>query len=88
MRHGGLAEVATFDEIKIARRVGAQVQAELVVMITDGNVIVEVLIKIRFAVLIEIVETRDLVATENINLFIHNLEAEWLKEPSGVTSPF
>ena len=58
------------------------------IMIADGNVVVKVLMKICFTVFVEIMKASDLVAAQNINLFINNLEAKRLKQTSRVAAPF
>ena len=62
MRNRCGPKVASLGEIKIAFRVGGQVHAKLVVMIADRNIVVKILIKIRLAIVVEIVKARDLVA--------------------------
>ena len=58
------------------------------IMITNGNVVVKIFIKICFTVFIEIMKASDLVAAQNINLFINNLETQRLEQTSGVAAPF
>ena len=58
------------------------------VMVGDGNVIVEVLVEIRLAVLVEIVQARNLITPQYIHLAFNNFQAEWLKEAGGVPAPF
>ena len=53
-----------------------------------GNAIaVEVFVVIRFAIVIEIVQDRDLVAAKDVNLVANDLQSERLKKPGGQTFP-
>ena len=80
-------EIATLYEIKISGRIRFQIQAKLVIVVGDGYVVVEVLIIIRFAIIVQVMQTRYLVAPEHVNFPINNFQPQWLKETGGKPFP-
>ena len=87
MRHHGFLKVAGFDEIEIALGINIEIKTVLLVMVADGDVVVKILAIIGFAIIVEIVEPRDLIATKHVNLAAYNLQPEWLKKARGVAAP-
>src|SRR6185437_14207947 len=81
------AHRASLGEIKIALRVGLQIEGELVERRRRMHVAVENLVKIRLAVVVEIVQANDTLAAERINLVVHDLQAERLKQAGGIALP-
>ena len=69
----------TLDVIEIAVRPELQIESELMEMLAGHTIVVEVLVKIDFAVPIQVVQTCDLIPTEHIDLAVDNLQAEWLE---------
>ena len=78
---------SAFEEVEVTLRVGLEVERELVEVRGDLNVVVEVLVEVGFAVFVEVVQERDLVATEDIDLLIDNLQAEAVEDTGGVAVP-
>ena len=69
-----------FEEEKIAVRICVQIEAELVVILRDDRVVVEIFVKIRRAVAVQIMQARDLIAAEHVHFVIDDFEAERLKQ--------
>ena len=53
----------------------------------DLDVIVEVLVEVGFAVVVEVLEQRDLVAAEDVDLLVDDLQAEAVEDAGGVAMP-
>ena len=64
--------------IEVSPSVGFQAGHEMVRLRECLYQIAEVLVEIRFAVAIFVMQARDLVAAENINLVVDHFEPEWL----------
>ena len=60
-------------EIEIALGIGLQIHRKLVEMLGHLMVVVEVFIKINLAIVVRIVQPRDLVAATHVNCLVHNL---------------
>ena len=71
-----------FAEIEIALRVGVEIGRKLVEVRRATDVVVEVLVKVRLAVSIDIVKVRDLIAPEHVDLVVHDLDG-----PNGWKRP-
>ena len=78
---------AALQEVEVALRVRLQVEHELVEVRGDLDVVVEVLVEVGFAVLVEVVQDRDLVATEDVDLLVDDLQAEAVEDAGGVAAP-
>ena len=74
-------------EVEVALRVGLEVERELMEVRGDLDVVVEVLVEVGFAVLVEVVQQRDLVATEDVDLLVDDLQAEAVEDAGGVAMP-
>src|SRR4029450_6022674 len=81
-RHRWLPRAA-FRIIKVPRAIRLQIKGELVIVIRDYAVVVEVLVEVRLAVVVSIVETRDLIASQNVDLPVDHLATERLEESGG-----
>ena len=68
-------------------RIRVQVEAELVVVGRDDRVVVEVFVEVRRTVAVQIVQARDLVAAEDVDFFIHDLQAQRLEKARGEAPP-
>ena len=77
----------TFRKVEIAPGIRLQIEREFVVVRCHHDVVVEVLIKIRFAVVVQVMQARDLIAAQHINRVVHNLQAKRLKHSRGITPP-
>ena len=93
MRPGGVPLVRAFErrvfaKVKVARGVRLQVGGELVVVRRAAHVVVEVLVVVRLAVAVQIVQPRDLVAPEDVYFLPHDLQPERLEESRGDAPPF
>src|SRR6185436_18641328 len=64
--------------IKIAPRVRRQVIAKRVIAGVNRAVVVEILVKIRLAVVIQIVQASDLIAASDVNLVLRNNKSQRL----------
>src|SRR2546423_8061556 len=79
--------LGAFEEIEISG--GIRFETSAVAMATAcGNAIaVEVFVVISFAVIIEIVQDRDLVAAKNVDFILDDFQSERLKKSGGKTFP-
>ena len=82
-----VTEIAALREIKIAVRIHLQVMRELVVFLKRRDVVIEVLVEVRLAVVVQVVQARDLIAAEHIHFVLNDLQAERLEKSGGVTLP-
>ena len=64
-----------------------QIEDELVVVGRDDRVVVEVLVQVGLAVPVQVLEPGDLVTAGHINLTLHDLESERLKQTRGEAFP-
>ena len=77
-----------FCKIKIAVLVGLQVKNELVETFGRSVTIAEVLVVTGFAVVVQIVVARELVAAGSVNDIVHNFQAERLIHSGSKAAPF
>ena len=75
------------DEIKVAVRIGLETGGVRVPASADHDVVIKSLIKIRLAVLVVIVQPRDLIAPEHIHLILHHTQSQRLVQPRGKPMP-
>ncbi len=73
VRVARVAEVAALGEVEVALGIGFEVERELVVCGRVADVVVEVLVEVRLAVVVQIVQARDLIAAEDVDLVIDDL---------------
>ena len=64
-----------------------KIEDELVEIRRDGNVVVEVLVEGRFADAVGIAQDRDLIAPEHVDLPVHDLHPQRLKQAGGEALP-
>ena len=84
----GWASVAsTFGVVEIALIIDLQSHREFVEMLGNLVVRIESFVEVHFSVSIKIMETYELVAASYEDLSIHQLYAEWLKQPRGYAIP-
>ena len=74
-------------EVEVAFLVSHQIKGKSMETTGQLPVIVEVLIVVGLAILVEIVEARDLVITDGVDLFIHDLKPEGLVNTAGKELP-
>ena len=77
----------SFDIVKVSRAVRFQTRNVFVPVQRHVSIVVEVLVDIRFTVVIQISQTCDLVPTDNVDMVVDNLQPEWLKEACCESSP-
>ena len=73
--------------VEIASGIGLEVHGEFMEVLGNLRVIVEILIMVSFAIAVQIPENGDLVAAQNIDGFIDDLEAERLEQTSCDSLP-
>src|SRR4026208_2104627 len=73
--------------VEVPRPVSAEIHGKGVVARRDRNVIVEILVVVGLAVVVQIVQARDAVAAENMDEAIDDLEHQWLVQTSGEPPP-
>ncbi len=56
-------------------------------VLPDFALVVETLVEVGFAVVVEVVQAGDLVAAEDVDLVVDNAQAEGLEETGGVALP-
>jgi hypothetical protein len=86
MRHEWAAWRATWRN-KISLAIRLQSHRELVEMLRDLVVVVEVLDEVYFTIAVQIPQPSDLVAACHIDGFLHNFQAEGLKQAGGDPLP-
>ena len=74
-------------EVEVAVTIPIEIEGELVKVVCGEEVVVEVLIEVRFAIVVEVVQPRDLVAVQHVYGAVHDLGALGLVEPGGVAPP-
>ena len=82
-----LADRAGLDDVEIAGRVGLQVEGELVEIPGDHEVEIEYLVGVALAVAVRITELPDAIAAGDIDLTVHDLEAERVIETGSEATP-
>ena len=88
MRHQPVLGMARgLGKIKIALRIRLQIHRELVEMLSHLMVVVEALIKIHLAIIVDVVQPGDLVAATNVNRLVDNLQPERLEHPRRHAPP-
>ena len=81
LRHDRFQGVAScLGVVEIPFRIGLQAHGELVEMFRHLMVVVEALVKVRFAVAVEIVQDHDLIAAAHVDLLLNDLQSERLEE--------
>ena len=78
---------AALGEVEVAGRVGLQVEGELVEARRDLHVVVEVLVEVGLAVAVQVVQPGDLVAAEDVDLVVDDLQAQRLEQARGEAPP-
>jgi hypothetical protein len=78
---------SALEEVEVTLRVGLQVEHELVEIRGDLDVVVEVLVEVGFAVLVEVVQECNLVATEDVDFLVDDLQAEAVEDAGSVAMP-
>ena len=73
--------------VEIALRVGLQIQHELVPLQRQAGVVVEVLVEVRLAVAVEIVQPGDLITARRVDDAIDDLQAQRLLQSRGEALP-
>src|SRR5688500_1735545 len=81
------AATISFQQVQVAATVGLQASYIFVAVRSDLPFVVEVLIPVRFAVSVTIVQPRDLVATNDVDSAVHNLQTKGLEQTRGKTFP-
>ena len=88
MRHQAVLRVArALGIIEIARVIRLQIHRKLMKMFGHLMVVVEIFVKINLAIVVGIVQARDLVTAANINRLVHNLQAQRLEHAGGNAAP-
>src|SRR2546423_10917991 len=79
--------IGAFEEIEISRAIGFQAGAVAMATACGNAIAVEVFVVISFAVVIEIVQDRDLIAAKDVDFILDDLQPERLKKSGGKTFP-
>src|SRR5687767_8480121 len=87
MRDFCLAQIAALREVKISGGICFKVHHKLMILLSDGDIVIEVLVEIRFAIAVQIVEAGDLITSQHIHLVLDDLQAERLKHAGGKSFP-
>ena len=76
-----------FCVVEIAFAVGLQIECEFVVIFRHHAGVVEVLVKVGLTVLVRVVQARDLITAQHVDLPVHYFAAERLKKACRETLP-
>ena len=76
-----------FAEVEVAFLVGLEVEGELVEAGSDDDVVIKALVKICFAIVVEIVEAGELVASVGVNDVVDNFKTKSLEKSDGESTP-
>jgi hypothetical protein len=88
MRHDRRQRVASgFRVVEISGRVGLKAHREFVEVFGHLVVVVEILVEVRFAVTVEVVQDDDLIAAGDVDSVIDDLEAKRLEQAGGDALP-
>ena len=74
-------------KVEVTFAVPVEIEGELVEMVRDVELVVEVLVVVRLTVLIEIVQNRDLIPIQDVDLAIHNFQALRHVEAHRIAAP-
>ena len=83
----GSVGVAGLEEVEVALRVGFEAGVVGVFAAAGVPVVVEALVEVGLAVVVEVVQARELAAFEHDDLAVHDLQAERLVQPGGEALP-
>ena len=78
---------AGLGEVEVPLGVGLEVEGELVEAGRHGHVVVERLVEVGLAVAVEVVQPGDPVAAQDVDLVVHDLQAQRLEQPGGEPLP-
>src|SRR5438034_2336185 len=78
---------AGFGIIEIPGWIGLKIEGELVKTRRGHHVVIEILIEIRLAITIEIVQARNLIAAKDIDLVVNDFQPQRLEKSRGVAFP-
>ena len=76
-----------FAEVEVAFLVGLEVEGELVEAGSDEDVVIKALVKICFAIIVEIVEAGELVASVGVNDVVDNFKTKSLEKSACESTP-
>ena len=76
-----------FAEVEVTFLVGLEIEGELVEAGSDEDVVIEAFVKIRLAIVVEIVKAGELVASVGVNDVVDNLKTKSLEKPAGEPAP-
>ncbi len=74
-------------KVEVAFLVRLEVEGELVEAGSDEDVVIKALVKICFAIVVEIVEAGELVASVGVNDVVDNLKTKSLEKSAGESTP-
>ena len=76
-----------FAEVEVAFLVGLEIEGELVEAGSDEDVVIEAFVKIRLAIVVEVVKAGELVASVGVNDVVDNFKTKSLEKPAGEPAP-
>ena len=77
--HGLLPMTAGLGVVEVARRIDLQSHGELVEVFGDLMVVIQALIKVDLAIVVQIMQDHQLIATDQVNLFVDHLDPQGLE---------